>query len=250
VPASLEALLSLPGVGRYTAGAIASIAFDVRAPILDGNVVRVLCRIDGIEDDPRERGAQARLWARAEEILPERRIGDFNQSLMELGATICIPKKPHCLLCPMKDHCAAFARGIQDRIPPPKKAKELKIERRRTICVRREDGAFLMEQRPAKGRWAGMWQFATVVEEGPADAERLSNAVGVPMSDLQLLGSVKHTLTHRQYHFDVFIACTNENAAPPSGTRRWLTLAEMESLPFSKPQLEIRRRLELRDSSS
>ncbi len=101
-PDTVESLLELPGVGRYTAGAVASIAFDRRAPILDGNVVRVLCRIDKVEGDPREKNTQAGLWTRAEEILPAKRPGDFNSALMELGATICTPRNPRCLFCPVR----------------------------------------------------------------------------------------------------------------------------------------------------
>src|SRR5688572_3923564 len=99
LPRTIEDLLALPGVGRYTAGAVASIAFDVKAPIVDGNVARVLCRVDRIETDPRDRTTQQLLWRRAEEVLPKKRVGDFNSALMELGATVCTPKSPQCLIC-------------------------------------------------------------------------------------------------------------------------------------------------------
>jgi A/G-specific adenine glycosylase len=105
LPSEVDHLLKLPGVGRYSAGAIASIAFERRAPILDGNVARVLCRIDKIETDPRDRATNAHLWKRAEEILPKKQIGDFNSALMELGATVCTPRNPQCLICPVQKHC-------------------------------------------------------------------------------------------------------------------------------------------------
>src|SRR5687768_16089198 len=107
LPRERDRLLTLPGVGRYTAGAVASIAFDRRAPILDGNVIRVLCRIDKIQSDPRDRSTQDLLWRRAEEVLPARRAGAFNSALMELGATVCTPRSPQCLLCPVREHCEA-----------------------------------------------------------------------------------------------------------------------------------------------
>ena len=121
VPASVDTLLSLPGIGRYTAGAIASIAYNQRAPILDGNVARVLCRLDAIESDPREPATRNALWARAEEILPDKsdRVGDFNSAFMELGATVCTPRNPQCLICPVRKFCRAYEMGIQDRIPAP-----------------------------------------------------------------------------------------------------------------------------------
>ena len=124
LPETVEDLLKLPGIGRYTAGAISSIAFERRSPILDGNVARVLCRIDGVRSDPRNPAAREKLWARAEEILPQKRIGDFNSALMELGALICTPRSPQCLLCPVRSHCDANAAGIADQIPPPKAARQ------------------------------------------------------------------------------------------------------------------------------
>jgi len=151
LPRERDELLKLPGVGRYTAGAVASIAFDRRAPILDGNVARVLCRIDKIETDPRERLTQELLWRRAEKILPRRRVGAFNTAMMELGATVCIPRSPQCLICPVREHCEAFAAGVQETIPPARKAKETPLLRRVTFCVRRGE-QWLIEQRPATGQ--------------------------------------------------------------------------------------------------
>lgn len=154
LPETVEQLLQLPGIGRYTAGAIASIAFNQRAPILDGNVQRVLCRLDQVTADPRERETQKILWQRAEELLPKQRVGDFNSALMELGAMLCTPRSPQCLLCPVREHCQAHAAGMQEQIPAPKKSRPIPLNRRRTYCIRRGD-EWLIEQRPATGRWGG-----------------------------------------------------------------------------------------------
>ncbi len=245
VPRTVDDLLTLPGVGRYTAGAVASIAYDTRAPIVDGNVVRVLCRIDAIEKDPREKAVQLHLWTRAEALLPDRRTGDFNQAMMELGATVCTPKRPSCLICPVQSVCQAHARGIQDRIPPAKPAKALKAERRWVFCLQREDGRYLIEQRPPAGRWAGMWQFisveATTDMITPAD---IRHASGYTPAELEPLITVHHTLTHRQYRFDAYRGRVRaRRAADADPPRRWASLSEMEGLPFSKPQLAIRQRL-------
>jgi A/G-specific adenine glycosylase len=240
VPHTVDELLTLPGVGRYTAGAIASIAYDTPAPILDGNVVRVLCRLDKIEVDPRSPAVRDRLWARAAEVVPKRRAGDFNQSLMELGATICTPKNPSCLLCPVRAFCRAADAGVQDKIPEPKPAKATPVLRRWVVCVRRGEGAYLIEQRPADGRWAGLWQFVTVEADATApSAETLSAAVGLPLRNLRPLMTVRHGLTHRQYVFDAFTAEVGD--VPVSPPRVWTTLAAMDAVPFSKPQLAIRR---------
>ena len=167
LPRDVAGLLKLPVVGRYTAGAVASIAFGTRAPILDGNVIRVLCRIDRIESDPRARETQALLWHRAEKILPNQRVGDFNSALMELGATVCIPRSPQCLVCPVREHCAAQAAGVQDRIPAPKRARP-PAERTSLppcpgfismLCTSRPEGTFASgRQLPKSGEAVGpLW---------------------------------------------------------------------------------------------
>ncbi|HMO26423.1 MAG TPA: A/G-specific adenine glycosylase, partial [Tepidisphaeraceae bacterium] len=111
IPRTVDELLTLPGIGRYTAGAIASIAFGAPAPIVDGNVARVLCRLDAIEEDPKSKPVIDRLWSRAAELVPEKRSGDFNQAMMELGALVCTPKNPQCLLWPLRDRCRAREVG-------------------------------------------------------------------------------------------------------------------------------------------
>ena len=239
VPGTVEALLTLPGVGRYTAGAVASLAYDTIAPIVDGNVVRVLCRIDAIEKDPREPSIQKQLWVRAEEMLPKKRVGDFNSALMELGATVCTPKTPACLICPVRKFCSAFDLQIQHRVPVAKKPKTTPLQQRWVHCIEDKAGRFLIEQRPATGRWAGMWQFITRPTAEPDPALQIATT---PPKDL---GVVRHTLTHRRYEFHVSRALL-KSAAPKladSNTRRWSTLEAMEELPFSKPHLTIRRLL-------
>lgn len=239
LPTRVDELLTLPGVGRYTAGAISSIAFGERAPIVDGNVARVLCRIDKILADPRDRETVEVLWMRAEQILPHERLGDFNSSLMELGATVCTPRSPQCLICPVSEHCEAFAAGVQEQIPPPKKAKVSPLEKRWTFIVRTGD-RFLVEQRPATGRWASLWQFVTLPETDDEPLAALRKTTGLAIhskTTLSPVGFVTHALTHRRYEFTVFTCETT--AAAPNGTRTWVTLAELDRLPLSRPQLKV-----------
>jgi A/G-specific adenine glycosylase len=235
LPRERDRLLTLPGVGRYTAGAVASIAFDRRAPILDGNVIRVLCRIDKVQSDPRDRSTQDLLWRRAEEVLPTRRAGAFNSALMELGATVCTPRSPQCLLCPVREHCEAFATGVQERIPPPRKAKETPLLRRATFCIRRGD-RWLIEQRPERGRWAGMWQFVTVAQDDGTAAARLP----VRTSEARPVGKVTHGLTHRRYEFDVY-ACDapGDDEPPQPPARAWTTLDGLSRYPLPRPHLKV-----------
>jgi A/G-specific adenine glycosylase len=205
--------------------------------LLVGNVIRVVCRIDAIEDDPRERTVQLHLWRRAEELLPAERVGDFNSALMELGATVCIPKKPACLICPVRLFCRAFDLQIQHRIPVAKKTKVTPLEQRYVLCLQDKAGRFLIEQRPATGRWAGMWQFLTTPTADPA------GTLGIKTSIPQKLGTVRHALTHRRYEFAVMRAMLKGPSPTQRQNQRWATLEEMDALPFSKPQLAIRRLL-------
>ena len=232
MPAEVGQLLRLPGVGRYTAGALASIAFDARAPILDGNVVRVLCRLDRVESDPKQSATRALLWRRAEEIIPAKRAGDFNSALMELGATVCIPRTALCLICPVKEHCAAQAAGVQAALPVVTKAKPTPLVRRWVYCIRSED-RWLLEQRPRDGRWGGMWQFTTLEND---DTRALPVAIVQP----KRIGEVRHALTHRRYVFEVFtVEAGPQVTAKEAGNRRWMTLAEIDKVPLPKPHVRI-----------
>jgi A/G-specific adenine glycosylase len=243
IPRTVDELLTLPGVGRYTAGAIASIAYDTPAPIVDGNVIRILCRIDAVCDDPRDREVLARIWSRAAELVPPKRAGDFNQAMMELGATLCTPKSPKCLVCPVERWCRARAAGIAEEIPPPKKRKPLPVERRLVLCIRNPLGQYLIEQRPPTGRWAGMWQFVTLAAPDHAPtAASLARVLDLPLADVAVLTTVRHTLTHRQYQFDAVVAHTPSTANPLP--RAWASLSDMDKLPFPKPHLTLRTHLQ------
>jgi A/G-specific adenine glycosylase len=243
----LEELTSLPGIGRYTAGAIASIAFDGRAPILDGNVARVLCRLEKIEGDPRAPKTIKRLWALAEQILPKRGCGQFNSALMELGATICTPRRPKCLVCPVKRFCRATAAGLQESIPPPRKSRETPIHSRWTFCIHHRD-RWLIEQRPPKGRWAGLWQFPTIEAIGKGtDLKLIGRHLGIATGAAKQIGEVSHALTHRRYMFTAFIAAAKTMQA--SSGRKWIGLEELDQYPLSRPQLKIAEMLRERDSN-
>lgn len=235
LPQTVKQLLELPGVGRYTAGAIASIAFDRRAPILDGNVIRVLCRTARIESDPREKETQEQLWVRAEEVLPAKRCGDFNSALMELGATVCTPRAPKCLLCPVRDHCRAQAAGVQEQIPRARQPRQTPLLRRNVYCIRRGDH-YLVEQRPSKGRWAGMWQFVTLDAQQPPRSA--ATHLRIKLSPPRHIGTVNHALTHRRYTFDVYACTVKHNGSDPS-PRRWTTLDRLCDYPLPRPHLKV-----------
>jgi A/G-specific adenine glycosylase len=232
LPGDAEQLQTLAGIGRYTAGAISSIAFGRRVPILDANVTRVLLRLDKIERDPRERAVQDQLWKRAEEILPRRRIGDFNSALMELGALICTPRSPQCLICPVRSHCEALAAGIAERIPARRKKPPLPLLRRKTFCIQ-HGKLWLIEQRPAAGRWGGMWQFITVPADTPI-------ALPLRTTTPKVIGGICHALTHRRYEFEVFhCRALRGGVGKRNEPRRWVDLADLNRYPLPRPHVKI-----------
>lgn len=245
IPSDVDTLLQLPGIGRYTAGAIASIAYDQRAPILDGNVARVLCRLDAITGDPRQRSIQQHLWQRAAEILPANRCGDFNSALMELGSTVCTPRRPRCDSCPVRAACQAFASGVQQQIPAPRKAKHLPLLRRHIVCVcrgGRRRARWLIEQRPSRGRWAGLWQFVTVqATKSPVTAAAIGAVTGVRIDTPRQIGSVQHALTHRRYSYEVYV-CRALGSIDLNGfdpPRRWVRLDQLTSYPLPRPHVKV-----------
>ena len=206
LPRTVSELTKLPGIGRYTAGAIASIAFDTPAPVLDGNVVRVLSRVFDLDEDVTRPATRRRLWQLAEEVLPTARPGDFNQSLMELGQQICLPQNPRCLICPLATVCLARQRGTQPERPvrPP---------RRRTphfdvvAAVIWRDGApsatgrFLIARRPLDGLLGGLWEFpGGKVEAGETPAAALRREIreelALEIEPGELLDPVAHAYTH------------------------------------------------------
>ena len=227
IPDDLDSLRQLPGIGPYTAGAIASIAFGRRAAIVDGNVARVLCRLNKME-----RKVPAKLWAIAEKLVPAARPGDFNSALMELGATLCTPMNPQCSACPLKRKCLAFAAGVQHLIPHKSKRVAQPLVRRWTYAIRNKN-RFLIEQRPPTGRWAGLWQFVTLMRPSP---KLLRFQITHPRG----LGLIHHVLTHRKYIFTVSTCDYLSGSVRP---RRWVTLTGLDRFPLSRPQQQIAKML-------
>jgi A/G-specific adenine glycosylase len=232
LPRTATDLRRLPGVGPYTAGAIASLAYDTPEPIVDGNVQRVLTRLFAYPHDPRATPGQHWTWSRAAGLVPRHRAGDFNSALMELGATVCRPANPDCNACPLRAKCLAHSQNLTHVIPPPKPTRATPLETRDVFCIRRRD-RFLLERRPLKGRWAGLWQFPT----------RPAGSVICPA--LETLGEVRHQLTHRRYLFNIHLV---RGASPlvPLEPHTWVRLGDLDQYALSKPQLktaEILRKL-------
>ncbi len=157
-PDDVNELQTLPGIGRYTAGAIASFAFDRPAAIVEANTLRLYCRLLGYDGDPRSSDGQRLLWQFATEILPRKSAGDFNQALIDLGATVCTPQQPDCAACPVKSCCRAFLHDSQQQIPRPKPRPEITNVTEAALALQ-HGGKYLLCRRPAGERWAGLWDF-------------------------------------------------------------------------------------------
>ena len=199
LPRDVEALLALPGIGPYSAGAIASIAFGLPEPIVDGNVVRVLCRLFALPGDPAKAPLKKELWRRARELVPADQPSEFNQSLMELGATICTPTSPRCPECPVAEQCQALAQGLERELPQLAKRKAPTEVATAAAYVRRGNAVLLRQMPPDAARWAGLWvlPFAELsrTEEAPIGAERALQEIGVVGAAGTTLRQVRHTIT-------------------------------------------------------
>lgn len=207
LPRTIPELLSLPGFGRYTAGAVASIAFGQEAPVVDGNVARVFSRLFEIEGAPGDPEREKQLWSIAENLVPGNRPGDLNQALMELGATLCRLEAPLCLLCPVRDQCQALRKGRIAQLPP----RRVRAPRKRltlAAVVWRRGKFVLLARRKEKGLFGGLWELPTVeISEkmGLAEvAEKLRQTLGNHLLVGSSLGTIQRTLTHRTLHIRLF----------------------------------------------
>jgi A/G-specific adenine glycosylase len=211
LPRDVEALLALPGIGPYSAGAIASIAFGLPEPIVDGNVVRVLSRLFALRGDPAKAPLKQQLWRLARELVPADRPADFNQSLMELGATICSPTSPRCAECPVAKQCRALAQGIEREVPELAKRKAPTEVATAAAYVRRGQ-AVLLRQLPADApRWAGLWVLPftelTQGETALSGAERALRELALEGSAQSVLRQARHTITRFRITLSV-VECT------------------------------------------
>jgi len=266
-PTGFDNVLSLPGIGRYTAGAICSIAFNQPTPILDGNVIRVLARVFGINGDPREKKTKSRLWEHADELVKyasrvqhhaprtnssarrsaknDQNCCHLNQSLMELGALVCTPRSPDCPTCPVRKLCVARKEKMQDRLP--------KLGRRKTTTGRcfvafivESNGKFLVRQRPAGVVNAHLWEFPNLEIGarffGPQNLQSAARTVGLQPAGSEPLGVIKHSITRYSITLEVWRA-KRVNPLTRQTPGRWLTTAQLNRLAFASAHKKILSRL-------
>jgi A/G-specific adenine glycosylase len=241
MPRSVDDLLRLPGVGRYTAGSMASLVFGQAVPAVDGNVRRVLARWDAQTGPAGDAKKIAWSWARAGElarIAP--RPGQFNEALMELGATICTPRAPRCRQCPTAALCEAHRRGLEGDIPAPKRRTPRPAVHHHAVLIQR-GRRLLLEQRPSTGLWAGMWQAPTVECDRVLRTREIRRSLPVSINGLRKLGVFEHHTTHRRITFHVFAAHIRGRGGRRAGRGEWRRLHELDDLPMSNAQRRVLR---------
>ena len=257
VPADVPALKTLPGVGPYSAGAIASIAHNTPAPLVDGNVIRILTRIFNIARPADHKPVQQQIWSLAEQLVPQQNAGDFNQAMMELGAMICSPKSASCAICPVRNQCQA-RKVSQDHaltlpvMGPKKKPRPVTHQ----IFAISRHGKFLFLQRPANGLWSNMYQLPTLehdkqllkqsdfkkdqslssVQAAPIK-KHLKRSLNLTAESIAFVKSFKHQTTHLTIHFDLFLFMkVGGRVCAPGQKLAWRELNQLADLPLSKPQ--------------
>jgi A/G-specific adenine glycosylase len=239
----------LPGVGRYMLGAVLSQAFDQRLPILEANSLRVLCRLFARRGDPRKGRVNRWLWQVVEHLLPTRRIGDFNQALMELGALVCTPRQPRCERCPLAKFCAACKQGLQRSIPRPARPK-VTTELKEVAVVPWRGDKVLLVQRPPQGRWAGMWEFPHgELEKGETFAGAARRILRQRTALTGRLGTELAVIRHGITRFRITIAAFEARQVRGRfrsefyTAGRWLSPGRLRSYPLSTPQRRLARLL-------
>ena len=245
-PRTLDEVRALPGIGRYTAGAILSIGLDQRLPILEANTIRVLSRLSAFGGDPISSRGQKLLWSAAERLLPAKRCGTFNQALMELGSEICTPKAPRCDCCPLASLCPTRRLGLQEEIPAAKRPMQYEEVTEAAVVIRRGDRVLLRQCQPGE-RWAGLWDFprfavpAGLNGQLPRHIElQARNLTGLGIGQLEKLATLKHGVTRFRITLEVFTAVAARSRGENS---TWVRPADLADYPLSTTGRKIARML-------
>lgn len=240
VPRDAQLLRRLPGFGPYTVGAVLSIAFDIRHPIVDANVRRVVMRLlamNGYADISKD----SVILEFLEKVMPRRNLKTFNQALMELGAMVCRNREPLCLLCPVKHMCRAYAQGVQEIIPQPKKRVIKDVDA--AIGILRRKNKFLIQKRPASGLLADLWEFpGGKIKEHESVRQaldrELKEELGIAIKSIRPLMNVRHYYTQFRVNLHVSL-CESDIAPKIQKDRKWVTLKELQKYPMPSGSAKI-----------
>jgi A/G-specific adenine glycosylase len=249
LPDDVDVWKNLPGVGRYIRGAVLSQAFDRRLPIVEANSKRVLCRLFGQTGDPSSKPVNDWLWQTAEALLPKKRVGDFNQALMELGALLCTPTAPRCGECPLSADCMARGDGTQESIPFKASRQTIEGVREVAIVIRKRKQVLLL-RRPPAGRWANMWEFPRLAVENCETVESAAERILCEVLGIKAeLGAELLTIRHSVTRFRITLVALEAKFL--SGVvrmnyyqdARWLQPIELSDYPVSSPQRLLAREI-------
>lgn len=244
LPDDPEVWHSLPGIGRYILGAVLSRSFDRKLPIVEANSLRVLARLFGYQGDPRTGEGKKWVWAAAERVLPNERVGDFNEALMELGALVCSPDKPKCDECPLRRMCVAHREELQTLIPP-RPVPPVVTEIQEVAVAIHRGGKLLLGQRPAGERWAGMWELPHG-ERKPRESlargatRKALDLTGILIDPAKDFAMVKYNVTRFQITMTAMAATgRGRPIATFHNKMQWFTDRELKSLPLPVPQRKL-----------
>ena len=244
IPSDPELLQSLPGIGRYTAGAIASIAFQKPVPLVDGNVARVFSRIFLIKKDVSKPETQKFFYELAETLIPEKEPGNFNQALMELGSLVCIPEVPKCSICPVQNLCLAFQKGDPSKLPVKSKGVQVK-EIDMVVGILKKNGRILVRRRADRGIWGGLWEIPGTVRTAnqtleEALKEEFKETLGMSVKIRGKTEPFEHRFTHRKARIHPFDCETLSNGVQSRKVKiRWADQKTLQKLSFPVPHQNI-----------
>lgn len=244
IPDEQDAILKLPGIGRYTSGAILSIAFEKNIPVLDGNVIRVLSRLFAVSENGRTRLSENRLYDIAEDLLPRKKPGDFNQAMMELGAVVCLPKNPACNVCPLNSICKSARLGTQENYPPPRpRVSAKKIEVSAAVILRY--GKTFIQQRPHNKLMGGLWEFPGGKREQNETMENcllreIREELDVDVVIREKLMTIKHSYTQFRVTLHVYSCRLPAGRIKASSCEQWKWAPTSELGNFAFPAANVK----------
>jgi len=250
-PQSVDALTELPGIGRSTAGAIASISMGINAAILDGNVKRVLARHYAVAGWPGITKVHDELWQIAEALTPEKDCNHYTQAMMDLGATLCTRSKPRCGDCPLIKTCVAYAQGNPADYPGKKPKAEKPIKQTVMLLVTDSDGKILLQQRPPNGIWGGLWSFPEIAVDNAAELNTVLKRVAPGIkTQVENWAGFRHTFSH--YHLDIqpkWVQLKSSPSVVMEPNYRWLEVDETNTLGLAAPVVKLLKQLATPNSS-
>ncbi|TCS82580.1 A/G-specific adenine glycosylase [Tepidibacillus fermentans] len=245
VPDDKEEILKIPGIGSYTAGAILSIAYGKKEPAVDGNVLRVFSRLLNSFEDISKMKTKKIIEEKVKELIPDHAASDFNQALMELGATVCTPKSPLCLLCPVMDFCEGRKEGNQDQLPVKAKKKGQKIVYRVGLIMQKE-GKVAFVKRPSDGLLANMWELPSLESENPLSnqewQEKIKEEFGIELTLNQPWMTIDHIFSHLKWKLVIYRVDDSQplaNISKQSKNWNWMNQSEIEKLSFPKAYKQV-----------